>query len=506
MHIAESLRLNALRHPDKTATVCGTRRLTYAELNRRANRLANAFAGLGYSPGDKVALLLHNGTEYVECFAGLTKVGLIPVPISYLLTDADVEAILENSDAVASVVDQKFLDRLIAMRCGLKHVVVVDGLEAASKIRPYEDLLAAARDSEPADRGKMTSAIMIHSSGTTGLPKGILRSRYGLPERAIQQGFRPDHTMLCVMPMFFSMGAACALLAIYLGETMVFASRFDPEENLRLIEQERVGAVPWVVTMLKDVVRVADGKRDAISSLNLILTSGQLSDEDKAAVFELFGPVVQSYFGSSETGPSNFMGPKDLLRKSEPNCVGKVFFGNEVVLLDDGDRQVAVGEIGRICCKGPGTYDCYYRDPEATARTMCGEYVSVGDMGRFDEEGYLYFEGRSQDMIKTGGMNVYAQEVEDELAKHPDIKEVCVIGVPDERWIEAVKAVVVLKEGSSLTQDGVIAFGKESLPSFKAPKSVAFVRELPRNLMGKVLKEELKRRFTKKKGHDSDRA
>jgi acyl-CoA synthetase (AMP-forming)/AMP-acid ligase II len=191
---------------------------------------------------------------------------------------------------------------------------------------------------------------------------------------------------------------------MYLGETMVFTSRFDPEENLRLIEKEKVGATAWVVTMLKDVIRAANGRHDAVSSLDIILTSGQLSDEAKAAAFELFGPVVQNYFGSSETGPSNFMGPEDLLRKSEPNCVGKVFFGNEVVLLDDENRQVPVGGIGRICCKGPGTYDCYYKDSAATARTIWGEYISVGDMGRFDEEGYLYFEGRSQDMIKTGGM------------------------------------------------------------------------------------------------------
>ena len=166
------------------------------------------------------------------------------------------------------------------------------------------------------------------------------------------------------------------------------------------------------------------------------------------------------------------------------------------MLLDDTNHQVPTGEIGKICCKGPATYDCYYKDPEGTAKTICGEYVTVGDMGRFDDEGYLYFEGRSHDMIKTGGINVFAQEVEAAIAKHPEIKEVSVIGVPDHRWVEAIKAVVVLKEGSKVTQEDVIAFSKDKLPSYKAPKSVEIVGELPKNLMGKVLKDEVKKRFS----------
>lgn len=330
MHIAESLRLNALRHPQKVAAICGERRLTYKELNRRVNRLANAFSGLGYLPGDKVAILLYNSAEYIECFAGLTKVGLIPVPISHLLKDSDIQAILANSDSVAGVVDDEFVDRVMSMQHGMNRVVAVNGTTARNGVPQYEALLAAAAATEPGDRSRMTSAIMIHSSGTTGLPKGILRSRYGLPERAIQQGFQPDDKMLCVMPPFFSMGEACDLLSLYLGQTMVFVRKFDAEENLRIIEQERVNATAWVVTMLRDLVQAARTGEYDLSSLRLILTLGQFSEQGKSEAFELFGPVLQSYFGSSETGPSNFMGSADLMIRHETNCVGKVFFGNEV--------------------------------------------------------------------------------------------------------------------------------------------------------------------------------
>jgi len=495
MHIAESLRLNALRHPHKVAAICGERRLTYKELNARVNRLANGFSGLGYVPGDKVAILLYNCTEYIECFAGLTKVGLIPVPISHFLKDADIQAILANSDSVTAVVDDEFVDRVMSMQHRMNHVVALGASAARNGVLQYEQFLAAAATTEPGDRSRMTSAIMIHSSGTTGLPKGILRSRYGLPERAIQQGFQPDYKVLCVMPPFFSMGEACDLLSLYLGETMIFVSGFDAEENLRIIERERVNATAWVVTMLGDVVQASRSRKYDLNSLKLVLISGQFSAQAKSEAFELFGPVLQTYFGSSETGPSNFMGPADLMSKSETNCVGKVFFGNEVVLLDEMNNEVPAGQIGRICCRGPATYDSYYKDPVATSQTICGEYITVGDLGRFDAEGYLYFEGRSQDMIKTGGINVYAQEVEAELRKHPQIKEVAVIGVPDPRWSEAVKAIIVLQEGSKLSENEIIAFGREALSSHKAPKSVEIVAALPKNLMGKVLKEELKKKF-----------
>ena len=496
MHIAESLRLNALRHPKKTASICEGKRVNYKELNMRVNRLANAFLGLGYGPGDKVALLLYNCTEHIECFAGLTKVGLIPVPINYRLKDADIQAILTNSDSMSIVVEAEFLDRLMSMEHDLKHIIAVNSASANKDVELYEELLAKAVSSEPKDRSLMHSTIMIHTSGTTGLPKGILRSRYAFLERVVQQGFTPDYKMLCVMPLFFSMGAAYALLPLYIGQTLVFAKKFDAEENLKIVEQENINATVWVLTMLNDIIEAARHGKYDLNSMKLLITGGgQFSEEIKSDAFQLFGPILQTYFGASETGPSNFMGPEDLMNKSEANCLGKVFFGNEVVLLDENNNEVPNGEVGRICCKGPGMYDCYYKEPEATSETFFGEYIAVGDLGHFDDEGYLYFEGRTRDIIKTGGINVYAPEVEAQLIRHPEIREVAVIGIPDEKWIEAIMAIIVLTDGSDLSKSEVIQFSKDNLSSFKAIKSVEFVDELPKNLMGKVLKKELKHRF-----------
>ena len=300
--------MNALRHPEKTATVFGSVRVTYKELNQRVNRLANAFSGLGYAPGDKVAVLLYNGTEYMECFAGLTKIGVIPVPISYLLKDGEIEAILANSDALAAVVDIEFLDRIMSMQNGLKHVALVNGPASRKGVLHYEHVLTSAAATEPGDRGRMCSSIMIYSSGTTGLPKGIIRSRYGFLERAVQQGFQSDYKSLCVMPLFFSMGAACALLALYLGETMIFARKIRPR---RKFADRRKGTGGCDSVCRDDAQgphrsRQPEQRRGELSKL--ILISGQLSDDTKSEAFNLFGPVLHGLFRNPARPTHNFMG------------------------------------------------------------------------------------------------------------------------------------------------------------------------------------------------------
>jgi acyl-CoA synthetase (AMP-forming)/AMP-acid ligase II len=269
----------------------------------------------------------------------------------------------------------------------------------------------------------------------------------------------------------------------------------DPELGVNLIAKENLTASCILPTIFHRILSIPKLKSYNLKSMRVIVSGAdEITEEDKMQIAEAFGQVVTFYAASTETGPYANLRPKDWLRK-KGNCIGYPFYGVELALLDDGGNEVAWGEDGEICVRSPFQFDEYYKDPEATQAVRRGSFLSVGDMGRRDEEGYIYFVGRKRDIIKSGGINIYAPEIEEVLLRHSGIKDAAVIGVPDPEWIEAIKAIVVMKEGARVTEEEIISYCRENMASYKKPRSVEFISELPRNLNGKVIKEELRKKY-----------
>ena len=499
-HLAEMLKLNAGKNPDKPAIVFKERIITYRELYLRSNRLANALSAFGYNPGDKIALLMENCTEFMESYFAITKIGLIPVSFSYLLTDSDFSTILTRSDSRCIIMQEKYAQRIFALDLPIEEYIIVDNEKSEKlydKAHNYEALLNKASNDDPPNLD-YSSTIMLHTSGTTGLPKGIIRSKWGFLNRAIEFDIQAEDRMLAIMPLCLSAGTVYTHLPLFIGATVYLMEKPEAELALRLIETERINSSMMVPTILNRILSAPDLKTYDLSSVRSIISGGgEIADDAKPLIEETFGQAISVYAASTEAGPYANLKPKDLLKK-KGNCIGYPFYGVDLALLDQEGKEVPYGEVGEICVLSPFQFDEYYKDKEATDATKRGPYRTVGDLGRRDENNYIYFVGRERDVIKSGGINIYSPEIEEALVKHPSIKEAAVIGVPDPEWIEAIKAIVVVKEGEEVTGEELISFCKEKIASYKKPRSVEFVSELPRNLTGRVLKEELKNKYGSK--------
>jgi fatty-acyl-CoA synthase/long-chain acyl-CoA synthetase len=503
MNIGEGLTLNAVNHPRKTALIYQGRRKTYAEMNQAANRLANAVWGMGLRKGDKAALLLYNCPEYMEAIFGLAKIGVVLVPINYRLAAPEIEYIINNSDSRLLITEAACLGQVLPILPRLEQVrpdrcILLGEGESAGMAR-WGEVLARSSDREPEVEVEETDTFYIgYTSGTTGFPKGAVFSHksrvmrtllysiiYGIPEEDVQ---------LVVAPIYHAAPFAFALMEIYRGGTLVIQRDFDPAAVLHTIQEERVSSAFFVPTMYHEMVNLppAEAARYDLSSLRILITGGApLSARAKEQILAFFTSAgLFEFYGGTETGMVTILQPKDQL--SRPKSVGQPIFGTRIRLLDEQGQEVPLGEVGELYMKGPTTFDCYYKDPQATAEVLREGWLTIGDMARRDEDGYYYIVDRKRDMIVSGGANIYPAEVEKVLSAHPKVRDVAVLGVPDEKWGEAVKAVVVLREGQKATAEELQEYCRGELASYKIPSSVDFVAELPRTPSGKVLKRQLR--------------
>ncbi len=496
MELMESLARQAKRCPQKTALLFDDQSYSYLELYQRACRMMNWLLKLGHQADDKIAILSLNSPDFIIAYFAITGIGAVPAPVNYRISDEDTLYIVNNADSRTVMIGRDFYSKgrllassveyLVAMderpqeESGVSWQVLSDGLEQVS--------------SEPPDIAPH-STIMLHTSGTTGKPKGVVRSRFGFEERAIDQDMRVTDHVLCLLPLCLSAGCVYALMPIYLGATAWLMEKFNPQLALELIEQKRINWSMILPTLLQQMTEVDRFAEADVSSVRVIQSGGgavhpQLRDQ----VVKKFGPVLNIYAASTEAGPyANLVGEEVLLH-GDGNCVGRPFFGVDLKLFDDDGQEVAVGEVGEISIRCNFQYDHYYKSPELTESTKRNGYITVGDLGRFDEQGLLYFTGRKRDIIKSGGINVYAPELESVIMSHPDVKEAHCIGLPDVRWVELICAVVIKKEGSDLSVEDLEAFYQEQLPSFKRPKKTLFHDSVPTNLTGRTLKTELQER------------
>jgi acyl-CoA synthetase (AMP-forming)/AMP-acid ligase II len=496
------LDVHALIRPNKVALICGEHSLTYAELNRRARRVANALRNLGVKAGDRVAVTAHNSIELLEVAGGLSKLAAITVLLNYRLRAHEVAYIINDAQAKVAIAGPELVEVVDQARAEVEAEVVyiAIGDEGRHGWQRYEDLLASADENALPGAGGPSST-MSYTSGTTGKPKGTYRP-HGVPANDVTSVIRAfelaeSDVHLLAGPYYHSAPNFFATVHLMLGSTIVIQPKYDAVEALQLIERHKITTTfmaPTLLQRLCDVPEDVFARYDASPLRSIILGGAPCPYALKVRATKRFGECLWEFYGATETGFVTILRPEDQLRK--PGSCGKVGPGQEIRLLDAAGNEVLDGVPGEIWARSPQLAE-YYNKPDAMVRTMRDGFFSAGDIAYRDAEGYYYICDRKIDMIISGGVNIYPAEIEAVLSAHPAVLDVAVIGVPDDYWGESVKAVVSLRPGASATAAELIVFCGEQLADYKKPRSVDFVDELPRNPAGKLLKALIREPYWK---------
>ncbi|HSR86137.1 MAG TPA: AMP-binding protein [Streptosporangiaceae bacterium] len=477
--------------------------LTYAELEAAANKLANALLVLGARPGGKVIWCGPNSIPVVVAVNATRKIGAVAVPLNYRLTPEEARYVINDSDAEIAYVDAEYahlFDDLVDELATLRHVIVYGGPARAGMLSS-EELTAAASD-EPPEVGDAagTSGTMIYTSGTTGKPKGAVRyatdMETGLALVTLL-GYRPDDIYITSGPLYHSGPGAFMGIGLLFGQSIVVQRRFDAEGWLRLVQKYKATSTfsaPALIRMVCALPPEVKARYDSSSMRVMIANAAPWSFALKQQYVADFPPEsLWEVYGSTELGVDCVLKPEDQMRK--PGSCGQPAPGIEIVLFDaDGNVVTGTGpdNSGELYVRSKGVFNEYYKQQDSYDAASRGEFHTVGDIAYWDDEGYLYICDRKNDMIISGGMNIYPAEIEAALEQHPAIYDVAVFGIPSEEWGEAVHATVVLAPGTTLSADEIKTFGKQHLASYKVPRSVEFIDELPRTGSGKILKRQLR--------------
>jgi long-chain acyl-CoA synthetase len=518
LNLASILDYSARMMPDRGAITCAGKTITYAQLEQQAQRVAAALTAMGIATGDYVALSCPNVPWFPIAYYGILKAGGVVVPLNVLLNPREVAYHLKDSDAKALLAFEGTAELPMASiakaacdEAGCPNLVVMTiAADAPSPIAGVRTLSEVMRQapSEPfgTRRRRMDdTAVILYTSGTTGHPKGAELTHANMVLNAaatrdmfqplMQGGFEQD-VALITLPLFHSTAQTCQMNAGILGGMrMVLMPRFDAAAVLEAMEREHVGfwtAVPTMYWALIQHVKTAGvDPRPVAAHLRLCASGGAAMPLELMRNFETtFGAKILEGYGLSETAPVACF--NQLHRPTKPGTVGQPILGVDVRCVDDQERFVAVGEPGEIVIRGPNIMKGYHNRPEATEEAMRHGWFHTGDIGTLDADGYLTIVDRKKDMIIRGGFNVYPRELEEVMLTHPAISLVAVIGVPDERLGEEVKAFVVLKNGASVTEQALIDWCRDQMAAFKYPRSVEFRAALPISPTGKILKRELK--------------
>ena len=478
------------------------RSLTYAQWNDRACRLANGLQGLGLRKGDRIGVLAYNRVEWAEIYAAVAKAGLVAVPINFRLTAAEAAFIVNNCGARAIIVEDVLRDVVEEARGQIdipadRFILIGGG--AQTGYRGYEDLFSSGSQEPDTSVLQADPWCLMYTSGTTGNPKGAIRGHGGMSMLALMTSVefslgKRDHALL-VMPMCHANSLNFFTSFLHAGAAITIFSRasFDPELCLRSLGEATFSSmVPTHYAMMQDIPAAKRG--DMRSVEKLLVSSATAFAETKQSIMEMFpNSGLYELYGSTEQGWATMLYPHEQF--DHLGTVGREVIGSSPIrILDDDGNEVPDGEPGELFSCSPYQFDGYWKLPEKTAEAMRGDYLSVGDVALRDADGYIRLLDRKKNLIISGGENIYPTEVEQALMKHPDVKDVAVVGVSDPKWSERVVAAVVAREGSNLTAEDLIGWSRGRLAGFKRPREVVFLTadQMPRNATGKILHRSLR--------------
>ncbi len=493
--LSTGLHAAAARAPRKTALVCETVAVDYATLAGRVRRVAVGARALGIRRGDRVAILAPNCLEYVELVVGLADAGAIVATLNPRSTAAEVAAACNDCGA-----------RVVFAHPASAEVAHGAALDSVERLIVLDDEYRHWRDGSPegepcADLVETDPFTLVYSSGTTGRPKGILishRSRtltfHGM---AMEYGcYGPDDVQLGIAPLAHGAGFAFTMATLFFGGTVQLLAKFDPERVLRRLATEHITGVFMVPAHFQAIFALGEttlGRyAGGAAALRTIMSNAAaLPQAMKEKIVGYWGPGrLHELYGATEAGVITSLRPAWQLAR--PRSVGPAFAMNHVRLLDDRGRDVGTGAEGEVYCRSPYLFNGYWNQPEETAAALRDGWLTVGDIGRMDEHGFLSIVDRKKDMVITGGFNVYPREIEEVLHRHPQVAEAAVVGIADERWGESLEAWIVVRGEATPAAQSLDEHCRQTLSGYKVPKSFRFVAELPRNAAGKVLKTVLR--------------
>ena len=508
--VSDAVASHARLQPRRVGTRDSKRSLTFAAWDDRASRLANALLGLGLVKGDRVALLAYNSVEWMEIYVALARAGLVAVPLNFRLLAPEVAYIVGHSEARAVIAQDELCERVDAIRADLAlpaQCYVRFGAGAAEGWTDYEALIASAVPTTQRQAVVPEDPFaLMYTSGTTGRPKGAIRNHAGNAllalATAFEFGFSRDDTALLVMPMCHANSLYFGLTFMYLGATIVIDDRksFEPEALLATLARDKVtftSLVPTHFIMMLGLPDDVKARYDVSAVDKLLVSSAPTRKETKLAILEHFSNSrLFELYGSTEAGWVTLLRPEEQIDKL--GSVGREWsFSGAIKILDADGNEVPDGAVGELHSRTAYVFGGYWKNPEKTAEAFRGGWCSVGDMARRDADGYIHLVDRKSNMIISGGENIYPSEVEGVLGAHPKIKDVAVIGVPHDKWGEAVQAVVVLHEEQDASEAEILAWCKDRMAGYKRPRSIMFISdaEMPRTATGKVLHRTLKERL-----------
>ncbi|NWF78136.1 MAG: long-chain-fatty-acid--CoA ligase [Chloroflexi bacterium] len=510
---AHIIHRHALLQPDQEAFVYGSERITFSQYNARVNSLIHALQAMGVKKGDAIGILSWNCLGYVEVYGAAMKGGFITSPFNTRLKERELEYIINYSEANSLFVGPELIETVNQLRPRLPRVKNFISFETASPNMLYHrDLLASYSQDEPDVQIDEDDPVgIIYTSGTTGVPRGALYTHRCLIDDsrtlAINMNLYPGHKRILITPLFHIAGNTHFRSTLYIGGCNVIMKFFDAAATLQTIRDERATHMDIVPTHLAAMLNLPDLNKYDISSLEFMwYGASPMPLEVLKKGMKVFGPIFAQGYGQSESGPAiSHLSKEDhnVLDRPEKEqkkltSAGQPDIGVQVRIVDEEGNDVEPGQIGEIIVRSKHIMVGYWHKPDETKETLVNGWVHTGDMGYYDDEGYIYIADRKKDMIISGGENVYPREVEEILYQHPAVLEAAVIGVPDPYWVERVHAVVVTRKGMDTTADELIAFCKKRIAGYKAPKTVEFIDSLPKNPAGKILKRELRDKHWKK--------
>lgn len=503
-NLGDLIRINARQFPAKTALVCEGQSRTFAEFNTRINRLVDGLYASGLKKGDRVGILSANRIECVEAYGAAEKGGFIAVPVNHRLDRNEIGYIVQNSGMSAMIAEGCYAHLAQGLSVPNTYVFAPEKASPAT----YEALIATGEAIEPdVQINPRDVAYMMYTGGTTGSPKGVLLDHFGQMANTkcvlIEVGMQPYDTLLTVMPLHHIGGKNFATGHFQRGCTNILVPTFDPGRILDLLIEHKVRSVLLAPIMVKMMLDHLGGKPFIGGCLNTVYySSAPMPVSLLRQAIATFGPIFMQFYGLTESGPSG-----SALRKEDhvPDgsereqkrlaSAGRPMIYNEVQVVDDQDNVLPAGQVGEVRIRAEQIMQGYWNNAKATAETLRNGWVYSGDYGMIDEDGFVFVVGRKKDVIISGGENIYPREIEEVLNSHPAVKEVAIVGVPDETWGESVKAVIVLNDGTGLTEAEVIEYCKKHLASYKKPRSVDFRQALPKSSLGKILKTAIREEF-----------